>query len=358
MSVTRSTLRFGCGLAALAFTAVLVCTAEAGSRQQGRSIEFSQPKSFEVMTNLQQLATKKDSLKQLEEDLYQPLQTFTPKSSLEGVVAPLPRAPAPSAIQSKRAKELLERRRDWVFMTPEDLLAAPTVEQILKTPEYGPDGYPKKDLPAMERYYQSMVPKRSTRGKLAQPKDDEWFNLAKEPAKPGVAPARDDVNLPDELKASAEALRYSFETGRGDSPFGGGATPGGFSDPFRVASKAPSQEHLLEHKKLMDEYRTIVDPSWRPPVAARPAAPAFNFADPAQAPQRTPTGLPGAASPTLRKGPDALPDPANPVLGPPPMPDVNAQALGQTKSAAAAGKVQPRRVIPPAPDFTAPKRAF
>jgi hypothetical protein len=138
-----------------------------------------------------------------------------------------------------------------------------------------------------------------------------------------------------------------------------GATPSGFSDPFGVASKAPPREQSLEHQKLMDEYRMIVDPSWHPPVAV-PALtpPAFSLADAAPAPQRPATGLPSVASPTLRRGLDALPDPANPVLGPAPMTDVNAQALGQTRSALAFPNIPPRRVIPAPPDFTAPRRAF
>ena len=109
----HSTLRFGCGLAAVALTAVLACTAQAGSRQRGQPIEFSQPKSFEVMTNLQQLATKKDALQQLEEDLYRPLQSFTPKSSLEGVVAPPSRARA-SGSGSLKGELLLPERIRWL----------------------------------------------------------------------------------------------------------------------------------------------------------------------------------------------------------------------------------------------------
>ena len=33
-------------------------------------------------------------------------------------------------------------------MSPEDLLAGPTVEEILKAPEYGTDGQEKEQLPA------------------------------------------------------------------------------------------------------------------------------------------------------------------------------------------------------------------
>ena len=80
-------------VAAVAVSGLLVCSAQTGGKQRGRPIEFSVPRSDEVTTNLHQLTSKKDGLRQLEEDLYKPLQTFAPKSSLDGVVAP-PRPPA------------------------------------------------------------------------------------------------------------------------------------------------------------------------------------------------------------------------------------------------------------------------
>ena len=310
------------------------------------------------MTNLQQLATQKDVLNQLEEDLYKPFQAFTPKSSLEGVVAPRRRLPPPSAIQSKRAKELLERRRDWIFMTPEDMLSAPTVEQILKVPDFQTDPYEKQRAPALERYYQGMMPKRSAKPNPLEPKEDEWFRFAQEPRRPEVAPEREELNLPGTLQASAEALLRASGSGRSDSPFGGGAASSSFSDPFRLGSQKLSEERLLEHKKLMEEYRTLVAPSWRPSEPIKPVAPAFSLADAIPTAPNPTTPLPTVAIPTLRRIPTDLPDPANPVLGPPPIRDLNAQAVGQSASAAATANLQPRRVAPRPPDFTAPKRAF
>ena len=88
MSFRLSSLQVCLGAAAaVALSGLLVCSAQAGGKERGRPIEFSAPKSDEVTTNLNQLTSKKDGLKQLEEDLYRPLQSFSPKSSLDGVVA-------------------------------------------------------------------------------------------------------------------------------------------------------------------------------------------------------------------------------------------------------------------------------
>src|ERR1039457_4562947 len=108
MSFRLLSLQICLGVVLLAAGGLLVCSAEAGEKERGRPIEFSVPKSDEVTTNLHELTSKKDGLKQLEEDLYKPLQMFAPKSSLDGGVAPPVRPPAGSVIQSKRAKELLE----------------------------------------------------------------------------------------------------------------------------------------------------------------------------------------------------------------------------------------------------------
>ena len=102
------------------------------------------------------------------------------------MVAPPARPAATPAIQSKRVKELLERRKNWVFMSPEDLVGAPTVEEILKAPELGPDGQEKKELPALERYYERLATKRSATDNPLQPKNDDLFGT------PGQSKSRDE----------------------------------------------------------------------------------------------------------------------------------------------------------------------
>jgi hypothetical protein len=359
MSFRLSTLRSRFGLAALAASAVLVGSAQAGSRRGvGRPIEFTEPRSYEVTTNLNQLTSKKDSLKQLEEDLYRPVQSFTPKSSLDGVMAPPLRAPAPSAIQSKRAKELLERRRNWVFMSPEDLFAAPTVEQILKAPDYGPGGLEKKEMPTLERYYHSLAPKRPARTSSDTAKEDELFNVAKKSTAPEAVPENDDSDLPAGLKESADALKNLFQTGKSDSPLSQGATPTSFSDPFGLASRVRTDEQTLAHKQLMDEYRTLLDPISHPPAVPNAAGSAFALSDTAPSTPEPVAALPSIPTPNPRKSLDSLLNAANPLLGPAPLPDVNAKALGQTRPASALPKVEERRPKPTAPDFTAPRRAF
>ena len=359
MSFRLSSPQICLGAAVLAVSGLLVCSAQAGGKERGRPIEFSVPRSDEVTTNLHQLTSKKDGLKQLEEDLYQPLQSFGPRSSLDGVAAPPPRAPAAPVIQSKRVKELLERRKNWVFMSPEDMLATPTVEDILKTPQFGPDGQEKKDLPALERYYQRLATRRVGVNNPMQSKNEDLFGT------PGKSNSRDerapheDSNLPSGLRESAQELTKLFEPGNSDSPFAQGATHGSLSDTFGLGNNTLSKEQMQEHKKFMDDYRSIVDPSWHPPAVATPGNPLPIFVPDAASPAGKPAvGLPSSLSPTPRTALDVQMDVINPRLGPPGLPDVNAQALGQTRPTPPLPNSEPTRVAPVAPTFTAPKRSF
>jgi hypothetical protein len=359
MSFKHSSRRLWIGAAALSVGAGLMCSAQAAGRPRGRTInEFPMPGSSEVTTNLQQLTSKKDGLKQLEEDLYRPLQSFAPKSSLDGVVARPPKPAVGPVIPNKRVKELLERRKDWVFMTPEDLLVVPTIEDILKAPKFGLDEQNKKDVPAVERFYQRLTAKRP---ELKNPLQPGGRDLLAQPteSKPGDDSAsKEEMSLPSGLRESAEALNKLFDPASSDSPFARGAMHGSLSDTFGLGSKTLSPRQVQEHKKFMDDYRLLVDPSWRPPTASIPSSPLAILAE-AAAPAAPPAAsTPVLASPAPRTAIEAQYDVRYPQLGPQALPDVNAQALGQTRPATPLPKIESTRIMPPAPTFTAPKRSF
>jgi hypothetical protein len=356
MTIRLLSLRICFGLAAMAASSLLLCSAQAGGKQRGRPIDFSEPRSDEVTTNLHQLTSKKDGLKQLEEDLYKPLQLFSPKSSLEGVVAPPPRPPSGSVIQSKRAKELLERRKNWVFMSPEDLLAGPTVEEILKSPQYDVNGQDKKDLPPLAGYYRRLAAKRAGGDHSSPSKSDDLFNPPKTSNPLDQLATHDDANLPSGLRESALALKQLSEADAGADRFGQSVKRNSFSDTFGLDGNAPSKEQGLAHQKYMDEYRSVVEPGWQRPVAASSFGPLPSLADaarPAGSPAPSLGGLPNSAP---HKGLEAQMDITHPLLGPAGLPDLNAQALGKPRQALALPTVESPKMV--APTFAAPKRSF
>jgi len=356
MSFGLSSLRVCCGLVAVAVSGLLPCGAQTGGRPRSRPIEYSDPRSDEVTTNLDQLTIKKDGVKELEEDLYQPLRSFAPQSSLDGVAAPLPPSPAPPVIQSKRAKELLERRKNWIFMRPEDLVAEPTLEEILKTPEYGKDGRELKPTPALERYYERIATKRPAASRPDQLKDDDLFGPLRKPSPGDETAARGDSDLPNGLKESTQALKNLFGLDAGGDLSARGGTRGSFSDPFGLGDNTLSKEQVLEHNKLMDQYNSVLDPNWHRPAAANPFNQPFGLPEMGPLRKSPAAGLASSPTPAPHTGLDAQMDVLNPMLGPPGLPDVNARALGQTRPALALPSVESPTVG--APTFVAPRRSF
>ena len=355
MSIRLSGLRIGWGVVAMALCALAVCGAWAADRTGGKPIEFTAPRSDEVTTNLHQLTSRRDGLKQLEEDLYQPLQTFNPKSSLEGVSAPFPHQPAPPLIESKRAKELLERRKNWVFMRPEDLVVEPTVEDILKAPDFGTDGREKTDFGPLRQYYERVATKRPTSIRPGESTDADLFGPVKRPNPAEEIGAQNDANLPAGLKESAQALTKMFEIDKtGDASARVGARSS-YSDPFGLSVSTPSKAQVQEHKKFMDDYRSFVDPTWHPVAAADPFSKPVGFPETLQPTKTSASGFPSTANPAPRHGLDAQMDVLNPVLGPAGLPDVNARAVGQSRPALVVPTFEAPKMV--APTFTPTKRS-
>jgi len=348
----------------LALAGLAVGNALAADRERGRPIEFSSPKSDEVTTNLHQLTSKKDSLRQLEEDLYKPLESFSVKGSLEGVAAPPPRVPSAPAVQSKRVKELLERRKNWGFMSPEDMFGVPTADEVLKTPQIGPNADAKKELPAFERYYHRLAKKRVGPANPLQSQDESLLEPNRRPKGREDETSADDSVLPAGVRESAQALSRLFEQGGSENPFAQAAKRDDQSDAYGLAENPLTKQQQLEHKKYMDDYRSILDPSWRPPTAAAPGVfsgslfatlPSDSVSPAAKSPV---VGLPSSPALPQRSALDVQMDIVNPQLGPTGLRDVTAQALGQTRSSSALPTVEPASVAPPTPSFAAPKRSF
>src|SRR5262249_45923499 len=94
------------------------------------------------------------------------------KDSLEGQVAPPQYPHTPPAIRSKRIQQMLERRRDWPFISPDDLSKPPTLESLLGVPEYDKDGMEKKKLSGIEQFYEDLERKSASRSNDTRLRDD------------------------------------------------------------------------------------------------------------------------------------------------------------------------------------------
>jgi hypothetical protein len=206
-----------------------------------------------------------------------------------GVAPPMPQPQ--TAAPNQQEKELMDRRRNWVFMTPEDF-AKPDSGKDWSTDDSKGDGKPTT---AMERYYQHLydLDRASSTNQLGALKPDR-----------GSWVTNSNSSWSDPRKGDSDF---------GSSPFNTSSDPGifqpakanDFSSVFGSDKDAmlPSPEEVraqAEQKAHMDSFKEL----WNmnpPPVAAAPAP------------------APAAASltPSLNAAPTAM-QPALNALNPPP----------------------------------------
>jgi hypothetical protein len=135
-------------LAAVLIT-VFSAQAQRTASRRGQSILFSSPGSDTVFSNMPSLSPKPPESLDFGNTLRAP-----PPFSFSGpsVDTPLlPGAPVVSPAETLRMQDLLDRRKNWMLLTPAEILGATTPEKILGIQEHDAAGRPK-NLTALERY--------------------------------------------------------------------------------------------------------------------------------------------------------------------------------------------------------------
>ena len=330
------------------------CSGRAADPQRGRPIEFSDPKSTEIATNLNQLSSRRGGLRELEEDLYKPLLSFSPESSLDGVVAPPVRSAPGPRIQSKKVRQLLEAQRNWFLSNPEDLTTGPTVEEIFNLPEYGPDGKEKKKQPSVENYYERLdQERRSDRGTL---KKDELLEARRRSDSLDDLKAQDDATLPGGLTDQERTLRRLFDSQPGRTVAAPDSGRGSFSDVFGLGNNNPSREEVEAHKITLKQFEQLFSSSPGP-------IPGTDL-------QSSLSGLSGARTAPAASGLDTLPASTrstgfeatlgtiNTPLGVSGLQDFGAKGFNQWTPAAAPPRVDMPNVPRPPSVLDFPQRKF
>jgi hypothetical protein len=178
------------------------------NRQHGTKIEFSDAKTSEVATNLSLLGSKKDRLREFEDDFDRSLKkAFSTESSMDGVQAPNYRPPARQRTPSKRAKKLEEERRNWVFMDPNEVSSAPTAEELFHMPEYDKHGVEKTDKTPLEKFYERMDKEAKDGKSDGRSRDEAATDARKLAGSLDDADDSDESGLPGELGNTVHSLR-------------------------------------------------------------------------------------------------------------------------------------------------------
>lgn len=148
----------------------LLCAATGGLQAadvpRGRPIEFSEPRDERGATNVQSLMPGRSTmLDQLEAEINRPFKSIIPGNSLNGMMMTTPHPLPPPTLPSARVREIMNKKRDQMYLTPEELLLPKSLEETYKTPELTPDGRDVNSLRPMER--QMMKTLNADRARLA-----------------------------------------------------------------------------------------------------------------------------------------------------------------------------------------------
>jgi hypothetical protein len=357
MNVKVSSFAWVPGLALLGWISLPVRSAAAEGKAAGRVIELSEPASSEVATNLQQLATRQYGLKELETDQFKALKLFNPDDSLEAVVAPVhaPNKPAPL---TKKELERRDRQKNWVFMSPEELMSGPTMEEIFNMREYGEDGQEKKKLSVVEQFYQNFDRSRNsangnTNSHSSGPPGWRQQVVSRDEPAPS-----EDGKAPGEVAEKEQALKKFFGTEPEKRPLLPAAGRGTFSDIFGFGGSGAAPERTSEQKARMDGFKQLVG---LPSVSdSRPDT--FGtfggFTDPTRRPGNGLGGLDAFSGGQRRSGFEAPLGMGNPLFNPGGSVEVNGRSFAAPGLQYMPPRVEQPKTPPPAPAFTPPKRSF
>ena len=349
--------RFCIILAVLALNTPLCGSLVAQSAWRGRPIEFSDPKGGGGYTNLQELGQRTDRLKQLEDELSRPLRAFSPDNSPQAVSVPFVRPSTAPVIQSKKLRDLMERRKNWAFLSPEDVLAGPTAEDIFGVPKYGADGQETSKTSALEQYFKNMDRRQGREAGLTKWSEEDLFGQRKMTDSDSRLASSSDSDMPSRVKDSAQALKQFLVPESGNNTFAPFVTHGSLLDIFGVGDKTLSPEQISAHKAYMQEFQKMLE--------GTPAASGINPVDPLRAmsevarePVQPGGGLDNLLGITQRKRWGGQLEAIDPTLIPDASLDINAQLLNQWNPFSTLPKTESPRLTPPTPAFTAPRRSF
>jgi hypothetical protein len=225
-------------------------------------------------TSIPAARPQQNGLRNLEEDLFKPLKTFAPNSSLDGVFSVPPR-PAPQRPQEeKKVKEKRDREKNWVFMSPEELMAAPTVAEIFNVEGAEKAAKSEKKKSAFEQYYRRSFHLEEDDFQ-ANPKDEQKKrgSNSRRTAAFGEAPAdeedEDNSGLSPGLRESQRTLKSlaGGDRSKEKTMIQGNSL---FTDIFGLTKNLPTAaevEAKRVEKARMDQFKQILGMPPVPPSA-------------------------------------------------------------------------------------------
>ena len=215
-------------LAGFGMAVALSIEAQQSGTNTGESIIFSPPDNGRVSSNLASHAIQSAPSMDFQNDF----QRASPVPAFDNLSATPPVAPRNEAQQLQKR---LERRKDWVFMTPAEILGV-TPEKNLQTQERDAAGQPKNPTP-MERY--------TERQKIKTVRTNDWsFSNSPMPFQNFQGDRNDRMNAAPDNSLFANPSMDSDRPKLSGSPVPNPAQQAG-----------------------MDQFRQLLDPGFSPAAA-------------------------------------------------------------------------------------------
>jgi hypothetical protein len=144
-----SSAKLNCCLLILGMALAAYSTAaQRAGRRPGQAILFSSPDDDNVSSNAPSLAAKPPTM-----DLANAVQSPAANPSAASPGGLPPPTPAISPAQVRQLQRLLDERKNWALLTPEEILGLPTREKILGLQDRDALGQPKNET-VLERFYE------------------------------------------------------------------------------------------------------------------------------------------------------------------------------------------------------------
>jgi hypothetical protein len=144
-------------LAGVALAAAYTAQAQHAGRRPGQAILFSSADDDNVNSNMPSLAAKPPGMLDFANAVQSPGSKSAAVSETETVPVP---PPAVSPAQAQQMRRLLDERKNWALLTPEEILGLPTQKKILGIPDRDASGQPKNETVA-DKYYERQVQSRA-----------------------------------------------------------------------------------------------------------------------------------------------------------------------------------------------------
>ena len=310
---------------------------------EGKPVKYSDPADKNEASDA--------SSTQSQNELLEKLRAATPnrKGSLDGLPAPSVVPPVQSVVPDSKTQEMMDRRKDWIFSPPEQLILGRDKSSTTEVESSGTEDRNKQKLTPMEEFYLNLVSPAS--------KSSRGDRDLKE---------KEDSRAPAGLRDREDQLKQLIMS---ESPGNASSLSGVRASGFDLlgSRNAPLTEQNLAQKARTEEFRQLIglpspQTSMKELLFPTPK-PASDSTQPSFSPDPNRIGLPGSSKTTEPLGGFS---PQDQVVGiipsAPQLADMNAQVLNPAILSGGSMKVDTKPVqlspTPPRPTFTAPRRVF